>query len=262
VRDCRALIKENVQVAEGLRRLVLKIEDGFETPRPGQFVNLRMGESLDPLLRRPFSVYSYSREERELGILYAPVGRWTRVLASSAPGACINVLGPLGSSFEPGLEEVSVLVAGGRGVAPLIFLAEMLEDRGRRYVTLLGARGSEELHVEGALGRGEVKMTTEDGSAGTRGLVTDLLEAELSAQECRTAVYSCGPVRMLRAISEICASLGVPSQTSVETVFACGIGVCRGCTVQTPDADSPYLMACSDGPVLRSEDVDWESFAP
>jgi dihydroorotate dehydrogenase electron transfer subunit len=263
VKDVSAVVTENVEVVKGLRRLILQIDAEFSVPLPGQFVNLRMGESLDPLLRRPFSVYSYTGgEPASLGILYAPVGRWTRKLALCPPGASISVLGPLGSAFKPGAEELSVLVAGGRGVAPMIYLAERLEESGRSFVALLGARGSDDLHVEGALEKSQVKITTEDGSTGARGIVTDLLEPELEACGGRAAVYCCGPVKMLRRISEICAKMGVPCQASVETVFACGVGVCRGCTVHTPAPEGPYLMACSDGPVLRSDEVDWESFAP
>jgi dihydroorotate dehydrogenase electron transfer subunit len=256
-------VTENREVAEGLRRLVLRIDGEFAVPAPGQFVNLRFGESHDPLLRRPFSVYSFAGgKPASLGILYAPVGRWTRRLASCCEGTEVNVLGPLGSAFEPGNEEVAVLVAGGRGVAPLNYFAEMLNARGRRFVSLVGGRGKDDLYVEGALSRADVKTTTEDGSAGARGLVTDLLEPEIAGYGDKAAVYCCGPVKMLRRISEICAKLGVPCQASVETVFACGMGICRGCTVHTPGPDSSYLMACSDGPVLRAEQVDWESFAP
>lgn len=263
MRDRLAVVVENVEVAQGLRRLILEIAGGFDAPLPGQFVNLRIGENLDPLLRRPFSVYSWAGgDPASLGILYAPVGRWTRTLASCSQGTELNVLGPLGSAYEVGSEDVSVLVAGGRGVAPLIFLAEHLAERGLSLVTLLGARTSGDLYMEGALGRAEVKLTTEDGSKGIRGVVTDLLEPELALHGGGASVYSCGPVRMLRATSEICARMGVAHQASVETVFACGVGVCRGCTVHTPDPNAPYLMACSDGPVLRAERVDWGSFAP
>lgn len=263
MKDRVAILIDNNKVAEGLRRLVLSIDGGFPTPLPGQFVNLRLGESLDPLLRRPFSVYSFDDGDPALvGVLYAPVGRWTRRLASREVGTEINVLGPLGSGFVAGSEEVSVLVAGGRGVAPLIYLAKTLESRGRRFVSLVGARGSGDLYVEGALGRGGLETVTEDGSAGAKGVVTDLLERQLAGWGGRAAVYSCGPIKMLRKVSEICAAHEVSCQTSVETVFACGMGVCRGCIVHTPDPNAPYLMACSDGPVLRAEEVDWESFAP
>lgn len=263
MRDHVGVAVENRRVAEGLWRLVLKIEDGFSKPLPGQFVNLRLGEGTDPLLRRPFSIYSFSEGPPcLLGILYAPVGRWTRRLASSGPGVEVSVLGPLGTAFSPGDERNSILVAGGRGVAPLIYLSKTLAAAGRKFVSLIGARGEGDLYWDGAMDRGEVKITTDDGSAGAQGMVTDLLDAQLAECAGGAAVYCCGPVKMLRKVSEICRAHGRPCQASVETVFACGVGVCRGCTVPRPAGDAPYLMACSDGPVMRAEDVNWERFAP
>ena len=263
MRDCLGVIVENDRVAEGLWRAVIEIENGFSTPVAGQFVNLRLGDGTDPLLRRPFSVSSFKGgKPARVGILYAPVGRWTRRLAATGRGVAAGVLGPLGRPFEIGGEETSILVAGGRGVAPLIFLAEALADRGKSFISLVGARGGGGLYWDGAPGRGRLSVATEDGSAGTRGIVTDLLEPGLAEMKESTAVYCCGPVKMLRRVSELCAERGVPCQVSVETVFACGMGVCRGCTVPAKDAGAPYLMACSDGPVLRAEDVDWGLFSP
>lgn len=262
LRDRAGVVVENGRVADGLLRLVLEIADGLPVPQPGQFVNLRLEAGTDPLLRRPFSVYSYRQGPPALlGILYAPVGRWTRLLAACGPGTELRVLGPLGTGFNPGPEEISVLVAGGRGVAPLIYLSNVLAARGRKFVSLLGARVEGDLYRDGAMDGGELRIATEDGSAGVRGLVTDLLEAQLAEHPEGSAVYSCGPLGMLKRVSELCASHGVACQTSVETAFACGVGVCRGCSVPAASEDAPYLMACSDGPVLRAEQVNWELFA-
>jgi dihydroorotate dehydrogenase electron transfer subunit len=263
LKDCRGVIVENDRAAEGLRRAVIELDGGFPAPEPGQFVNLRLEEVTDPLLRRPFSVYSFQAGiPAYLGILYASVGRWTRLLAASGNGARIDVLGPLGSAFRIGDEARSILVAGGRGVAPLIFLSGALSARRRDFVSLVGARGEGDLYWEGATEEGRLMFATEDGSAGKRGLVTDLLGPAIAEAEGRAAVYCCGPVKMLRAVGEMCADRGVPCQASVETVFACGVGVCRGCTVPARTSDTGYLMACSDGPVLRAETIDWELFAP
>lgn len=263
MRDCLGVVVENKKVAHGLLRLGLETAGDFPEPVPGQFVNLRYGEGTDPLLRRPFSVYSFSAgDPAHIGILYAPVGRWTRRLASSGEGTAVSVLGPLGKGFVPGEESRSILVAGGRGVAPLIYLAESLAGEGREFLSLVGARSKGELYWDGVMGRGQMAVTTEDGSAGTRGLITDLLESTLAKGGDGVAVYCCGPIRMLRKVSELCGERGVPCQTSVETVFACGIGICRGCSVPPRSPEMPYLMACSDGPVLRAGDVNWELFAP
>ncbi len=263
MKDCRGYIFENAEVAEELRLLTLELPDVFSTPLPGQFVNLRCGEGTDPLLRRPFSVHFFKGgDSPRLGVLYAPVGRWTRQLASLGKGREVMALGPLGKAFSPGDEETSILVAGGRGVAPLTFLADALAGAGGNPAPLVGARAESGLYWAGSFPRSKVSFITEDGSAGARGLVTDLLERRLAETDGGVAVYCCGPVKMLRKICEMCLERGVPCQASVETVFACGLGVCRGCGVPGAGRDARYLMACTDGPVLRAEDVDWEEFSP
>jgi dihydroorotate dehydrogenase electron transfer subunit len=128
-------------------------------------------------------------------------------------------------------------------------------------IALIGAASARQLYWEPPEGlECEVRFATEDGSLGVRGLVTDLLEGAL-AQERECAVYACGPLRMLRRVSEICSGAGVLCQVSVEAVFACGMGLCRGCAVPSKSQDRPYLMACSDGPVLDGRAIEWERFA-
>ena len=263
MRDCRAVAVGNVKVRPNLWFLTLDLEGDFEIPEPGQFVQLRMGVGTDPLLRRPFSIASFSEgRSASVNILYAPAGRWTRLLASNGEGFEMDVLGPLGKPFAPADEDHSLLVAGGRGVAPLLYLSRKLSDTGRRFVSLVGARTEDDLYwSEEIAGPGEVKFATEDGSFGYEGMVTDLLEREIVGVGGRSAVYACGPMGMLRAVSKICSRAGIECQVSVETVFACGFGVCRGCVVPSTVEESPNLMACSDGPVLRAEDIDWEHFS-
>ncbi len=263
MRDCRAVAVQNKKVSGDLWLLSLELDGDFEVPEPGQFVQLRMGEGTDPLLRRPFSVASFDAgAARTVGILYAPVGKWTRLVVSSKAGFEMNVLGPLGSRFTPGDEDLSLFVAGGRGVAPLLYLARKLANTGRRFMSLVGARGEHALYwSEDLAGPGEARLVTEDGTVGAKGMVTDLLEEELAAGDGRAAVYACGPLRMLRKVAEICSRTGTECQVSVETVFACGVGVCKGCSVPSTLEGKPHVMACSDGPVLRAADVDWERFS-
>jgi dihydroorotate dehydrogenase electron transfer subunit len=260
--DCRAVAVENRRVCENLWHLVLELDRDCPEPHPGQFVLLRMGEATDPLLRRPFSVASFrAGAPATMGVLYAPVGRWTRFVASHKPGFELSVLGPLGSRFVPGDEDRSLLVGGGRGVAPLVYYAQKLAHAGRSFLPLVGARTAQDIYWgENLSCPGDVVLATEDGSAGARGLVTDLLEKELAGGDGRSAVYACGPLAMLKKVAELCSQLGAQCQVSVETVFGCGTGVCRGCSVPTTVEGETYLMACSDGPVLRATDVDWERF--
>jgi dihydroorotate dehydrogenase electron transfer subunit len=160
------------------------------------------------------------------------------------------------------IQELSLLVAGGRGVAPLLYLSRRLVNEGRRFTPLVGARSEHDLYwSEDLAGPGEIKIVTEDASVGARGIVTDLLENGMRTVVGRVAVYACGPLGMLRNVAEMCLRTGTKCQVSVETVFACGVGVCRGCIIPTTLKGKSNLLACSDGPVLNAQDVDWERFS-
>lgn len=255
----QATIVQNDRIAPGYYRM------GLECPapdvEPGQFVMLRVTESLDPLLRRPFGVYDIrTREGRRVGldIVYRVVGRGTAIMAEKRPGEKADVLCPLGRGFPPPEDpEKTVLVAGGMGIVPLYLLAKAL-GTGRLF---FGARTSAEAVLARdfeALGF-EVRTATEDGSLGTRGLVTDLLELAPDS-----VVYACGPPKMLKAVAAMAAGEGSRCFVSLERHMACGIGVCLGCAVKArgdeKKADNLYRMVCSEGPVFDADLIDWEEF--
>ncbi len=231
--------------------------------RPGQFVMVRVSGALDPLLRRPFGIYDVLGGRKGIEILYKVVGRGTGMLSELDPGDRVDVLGPLGNGFPMVRDpENLVMVAGGIGVAPFFWLAKAIAGKGRRPVLLYGARTKEEVRLVRPFRAAgvRVRVTTEDGSVGSRGLVTDLLDRELV--EGRT-VYACGPLGMLMAVSEAARRRGVKCLVSLERAMACGIGVCLGCAVKTrphPQEQKHYSMVCSDGPVFASEEIDWDSF--
>ncbi len=236
---------------------------------PGQFVMLRVSDGLDPLLRRPFGVYRVIDGIASPGgvvsgsgieIVYQVVGRGTRIMSNTRPGESLDILGPVGNGFsEPDEGTRVVLVAGGIGVVPLHMFAT-----GFPGATLLfGVRSSADAAMAGDFieGGGTVRIATEDGSAGARGLVTDLLGPELTEG---TVVYACGPPGMLKAVAGMCAEAGVRCLVSLERAMACGIGVCLGCAVKTVEDSSPdnrkYKMVCSDGPVFDAAEIDWDKF--
>jgi len=249
---------------------------GFE---PGQFVMLSPGAigaapRTDPLLPRPMAVYRASGDEVE--ILYKRSGRGTALLAEARPGERVRLVGPLGRPFAPPLPgERALLVGGGTGVASLYELARRLAS-GARHASgarsepqasgahragevsiLLGARTASDL-----MGRADfvafgarVRVATEDGSAGERGLVTDLLEAEL-ARGGPARVYACGPTPMMRRCADLAAARGAAACASLENHMACGFGVCLGCAV--PVRSGGFALVCRDGPVFATGDVVWE----
>jgi len=234
---------------------------GFE---PGQFVMLSPGargaaQRDDPLLPRPMAVYR-QHDGTQVEVLYKVHGRGTALLAEAQPGQRVRVVGPLGRAFPlPEAGERALLVGGGTGVASLYELAARAIGSGSVRV-LLGARSADDLMGAddfAALGV-DLRLATEDGSEGTRGLVTELLRAAL-ADGGPARVYACGPTPMMRAAAELAAEAGVPALVSLENPMACGFGVCLGCAA--PLAGGGFGLVCRDGPVFEAERVDWENLA-
>ena len=227
--------------------------------RPGQFVEILCRESwsMDPLLRRPFSVYRADDVRGEMTILVRPFGRGSTWLVNQKPGAVLDVLGPLGNTFDVSPRSRNLLmVAGGVGAAPLMMLTEWSIGRGLNVTYLLGARSDEGLlATEFVPGEVEYVVATNDGSAGHQGFVTDLIPNYLQWAD---QVFSCGPEPMFRSLRrEVLANRfgDKPTvQLSVERTMACGVGACLGCVVETR---SGMKASCVDGPVYEMESLVW-----
>jgi dihydroorotate dehydrogenase electron transfer subunit len=226
---------------------------GGRAPNPGQFAMLACaerwggGEDARPYLPRAFS---YARwRAGEAHFLLEDVGPGTRRLCELAPGEGLWALGPLGTGFrDPEHGRRALLVGGGVGIAPLAILQDQL---GAVATVLLGFR--DRPHAEGAALLEGAILTTDDGSVGRRGLVTDLLAAELH-RDAHATVYACGPPAMLEAVRAMCAERSVPAQLALESGMACGFGACFGCVV--PTRDGGYARVCVDGPVLDAAALD------
>lgn len=238
-----------------------------ERTRPGHFVALAVGGPRSSMiLRRAFSIYKVSSRGVYGGTVEIVVGvhgAGTAWLAGQHPHTPIDVVGPLGRPFSLPRERVSAtLVGGGYGSAPLFGLAESLRARGCRVDFVLGAASQDRLF--GALDAkrmaATVALTTVDGSAGSRGLVTDVLP-EVMARAGTDVVYACGPMGMLRAVSDVAARHGVPAQCAVEESMACGIGVCMTCVLPVVGEDGLTRMvrSCVEGPVLPGDRVRWDA---
>jgi dihydroorotate dehydrogenase electron transfer subunit len=226
---------------------------------PGQFVMVKVSDGIDPLLRRPFSIHRVpGAESGEFEILFRAVGSGTRLLARAHLGDRLAVLAPLGRGFRVSGRR-PLLVGGGIGVAPLLFLAERFLERGARPKLLLGGRRDRDIlcHDDFACLAVPFALATEDGSLGEPGLVTRLLEKELARNGGADAVFACGPTPMLAAIAGICARAGVPCQLSMEAHMACGVGACLGCVVK--GASVAYLRVCKEGPVFDAEELSWDA---
>jgi dihydroorotate dehydrogenase electron transfer subunit len=229
----------------------------FEVPKgigalPGQFAMIRgVGWGQAPLLSRPMSYLSGGTTP---SILVKVCGDGSGRLGRAEPGETFMMLGPLGNAWHPpDPYRRSVLVAGGVGIAPLLFLAHQLTQSQHRPVLLYGGRTSADLPLlEDAGELCSVKVATEDGSSGHRGRVTELLQHYLAPE---VQVCACGPDPMMAAIANMCSAAGVSCEVSLEAPMACGYGVCLGCAV--PCASGGYLYACVSGPCIDARNIDW-----
>ena len=239
-------------------RLTLESPMIAETAKPGQFVMIQTGTGKDPLLRRPFSIHQASSNGL-IQIFFKNVGRGTNILAHSRVDEILDVFGPLGRGYEIFPEQPACLVGGGLGIAPLLFLAKTIYQSARdnsRDLIILGGRTKDEVEplIEDFKQFGlPVRCTTDDGSYGIKGFVTDVLKSESVLEKAQ--VYACGPDPMLEQVHKICREKNAGCQVSVESVMACGMGACLGCNIPARNGD--YVHVCIDGPVFNAEDLVW-----
>ena len=227
---------------------------------PGQFTMVRVEGG--GLLRRPYS-FCDLLEDGAFTLLVKEVGVGTRALMSLPVGGVVSSLGPLGTTFDPPPpERTPLIVAGGVGIAPFVLFCRRLAETGRRGIVLLGGRRRPDLYLRETFERFgmDVRVASEDGSAGHRGLVTELLEPALRDAGL-PQLYSCGPTGMLLRVAELAAAADVPHQVSIERRMGCGMGCCLGCVVwaRPPAGGAPeYLRSCTEGPVFDAGRIVWD----
>jgi dihydroorotate dehydrogenase electron transfer subunit len=251
-------IVSNRQITEDVWLLALRSAEIAQAAEPGQFVMIRVRSGLDPLLRRPFSICGV-RGDLFL-VLYRVVGKGTGLMAGLREGEKVQVLGPLGKGFAVPEKNFSpLLIGGGIGTAPLIFLAQLQGKKDLTFMT--GFRSAKDvLSPQAITGKNTVVLVaTDDGSQGHHGPVTDLLEKVLQEKQGEKAVYACGPKPMLRKVVEMSVGRGIPCQVSLEANMACGLGACQGCAAKASAASGrSYVYVCKEGPVFEAKDIDWE----
>lgn len=234
---------------------------------PGQFVSLRAAQGLDPLLRRPYSIARVFARGRHvvLEVLYTVHRRGSFLLSRKKKGEKLNVLGPLGSPF-PRLQEKTpaYLVAGGIGVAPLVFLAEVLHRRKVPFHVFFGARTKRDLVDVEVFRKLEapLSLATDDGTAGERGRVTQALEKlwRRNPPSPKARVYACGPRPMFRALGDLCSAFGVCAYFAWEEAMACGLGICLTCVCPLKQKEeTKWVRTCMEGPVVEASRIDWKA---
>ncbi|NCO34082.1 MAG: hypothetical protein AUJ92_13690 [Armatimonadetes bacterium CG2_30_59_28] len=255
-------VLSNKLISPGYWQMQMRMPDDFRAPLPGQFVQVACGSGTDPLLRRPFSACTFSQADRALSIVYQVVGRGTQFLTTVAVGESISIVGPLGNGFPLNETARPILLSGGVGVPPIVFLASWLLSEKRVppwHITVLqGARGRRGILCRDLLhGMGlQLQVATDDGSEGYHGTVVDLLKAvtKQSGGSEGATIYACGPYAMLSAVASYAESSQVKAYVSMEAAMSCGFGVCMGCVLPTKQG---YLRCCHAGPVFDAEDIRW-----
>lgn len=215
--------------------------------QPGQFVNIRIGEQTDPLLRRPFSIHNHANDVIE--VVFKVVGKGTRLLRDYLKPGEIDFIGPRGTGFTLIEGGKALLIGGGVGNAPLYYLARILKERNNHISYLYGARSNDFIYLKDRynLIADSFILVTDDGSEGRKALVTDIASDILSREDF-DYIYLCGPSDMLRRALSIVHDKAVPVEASIEKYFGCGIGLCYGCAVETTDG---FKRACIDGPIFN-----------
>lgn len=245
--------------------MVFAVGDMAKSAKPGNFVAIAVGgNSSAMILRRAFAIYRASDRGNYGGtieLVIAAHGSGSRWLSERQVHERVDMVGPLGTSFGIPTEPINaLLVGGGYGSAPLFGLAEVLKNRNCRIDMVLGASTAALIYapLEGKRSANSVTLTTNDGSAGSKGLVTDVLSQLIDKYEAQI-IYSCGPMRMLEAIETIAVSRGLAHQCAVEESMACGIGVCMTCVIPIRGSDGVIKMArsCIEGPVVDGGSVVW-----
>jgi dihydroorotate dehydrogenase electron transfer subunit len=269
--QCSVPIVENVRLARDTYRVRVACPQIAQRILPGQFVMLRIAGVNDPLIGRPLAMYDVQPEL--LDVVYLVKGKFTSHLAELRTGAQVDIWGPLGNGFSVQPAEHLIMVAGGIGQTPFLALAQ--ERLGRRQfgdpsrsvpsvqqITFCyGARSADYfagLDDFNALGI-DVRLSTDDGTRGHHGLVTDLLKQVLAESKLQLRIVCCGPERMMEAVAHIAHDAGVPCEVSLETPMACGIGICFTCVAMIKDdqGECDYKRTCVEGPVFDAEKVVW-----
>ena len=256
-RHVLAKVISQEEIKKGCFRIKMEAPFVANKAEPGQFLHIRCGDSMDPLLRRPISIHRIGKKDVE--ILYNVVGKGTAILSGLKKGDSVDIVGPLGRGFNvcKTRRSTKMLIAGGMGVAPLLGLAEKLSKDTKKFIVILGAKTKNHILCEKefkALGA-EVYVATEDGSRGKKALATELAQELARSKQYKWSdicVYAAGPMGMVKTLCRLVEGCSAESQVSLEERMACGLGACLGCVV---DTQTGYKRVCKDGPVFDMCDI-------
>ena len=228
-----------------------------EDAKPGQFLEIRVVDDIEPLLRRPISIYNANKEKGEVEFIFKIKGKGTKLLSERREGEYLDIIGPLGYGYFK-LEDYKniAIIGGGIGIFPLHELSKIAKNNGINASLYIGFRNKDLVILEDELKKvcNELIISTDDGSYGKNGFSIDFLKEDIKIRK-PDCIYACGPLPMLKAVQELTINENIPCQISLEERMACGLGVCLGCAVKDKTSENNYKHVCKNGPVFDATTV-------
>ncbi|MBT5078847.1 MAG: dihydroorotate dehydrogenase electron transfer subunit [Candidatus Marinimicrobia bacterium] len=256
-----AIVESTEEIASNTFQTFLKSPKIAASIKPGQFINILPSEYWDKMMRRPMSVAS--QKDEVISIIYKVVGEGTELMQNWSVGDSVDLIGPLGNFWDGYADKLSILIGGGVGIAPILNLHNHLDELGEEKVLIMGARNSSEHFIDHNPENG-VYMTTDDGSLGIHGNVLEPLKIALENIDIQNVkVFTCGPPAMMEAVRQYSISEGIECDLALETLMACGFGICQGCTLEFEKKQKTtehsyrnrFGLVCMDGPIFESKEI-------
>lgn len=247
-------ILSNNCIGSSYYEMTFKWHNSIPAPQPGQFLAVRAEDSFTPLLRRPFAFSSFNKNQAS--IIYQKRGPATEILSRKNSGDKIDIIAPMGNSFleNTGKNKTYILVAGGIGLGPMLFLGNLLKKQSKKFIFIFGCRTGNLIPSCRQLNELNAIICTDDGTKGFHGTVLDYLtEIDIN---CSFELYCCGPEPMLRACHFFSESKGITCRVSMEQIMACSIGACMGCVIKVKSKNG-FARVCKEGPVFDSRNIVW-----
>lgn len=259
--NIKAKLLKKDELKPGILKFSVQADEIVNTAKPGNFIEIRVNDDIEPFLRRPISIYNMDKENGILEFIFQVKGKGTTILAKRNEGELIDIVGPLGfGTFKYSSYENLAIIGGGIGVFPLYELAKSAKNENKNVNTYLGFRNKDLVVLENEFKEvsNQLTITTDDGSYAQKGFAIDFLKKDIEDGKI-DSIYACGPLPMLKAIRELAIEKNIPCQISLEERMACGLGVCLGCAVKTaksPKETPEYWHVCKAGPVFQAKDVE------
>lgn len=259
--NIKAKLLKKEELKPGIFKFSVQADEILKTAKPGNFIEIRVNEDIEPFLRRPISIHNMDKENGILEFIFQEKGKGTKILSARREGELIDIIGPLGfGTFKYVSYQNLAIIGGGIGVFPLYELAKCANLENKNVNTYLGFRNKELVVLEDKFRNvsNKLELTTDDGSYAKKGFAIDFLKKDVEDGKI-DCIYACGPLPMLRAVRELAIEKNIPCQISLEEKMACGLGVCLGCAVKTAASpkDTPeYWHVCKAGPVFEAKNVE------